>query len=176
MAKIGAQYPCFKPDDATNGVVIGGLIMANLTTNLASGEIYSDDRLSDSVSLFASGSIAMETDDMEDEVASVVYGCAVEDSVITDNIEDTPPMGALAYFTTIRRGGKVFYKGHYYPRAQAALGNDNAQTRGSSITFQTTSTTFTVFADDNGDWRERETFNTISEARAWVNGKCSITP
>ena len=55
MAQFGAQYPCFAPFSGdepaatlpTYGgkVVLGKLVSANLTINLASGELYADDEL-----------------------------------------------------------------------------------------------------------------------------------
>lgn len=168
MAEFGAKHPCFKPEEGDKLVVIGKLVSANLTVTLASGELYADDELAEQVSEFASGSIAMETDDMTDENASVVYGCKVADKVVVDNVGDTAPAGRLGYYKVLMRNKKKYYKGFFYPRVKAALGNDNAQTRGSNITFQTTSTTFTVFADENGDWRKRQTFEKEADALAWV--------
>ena len=73
----------------------------------------------------------------------------------------------------MRKGVKA-YEGYYYPKVRAALGNDNAQTKSGSITFQTTSTTFTVFADDNTDWRVTKLFDTDAEARKWIDEKLAI--
>ncbi|MBR0376115.1 MAG: hypothetical protein IJH59_06085 [Firmicutes bacterium] len=174
MAEFGANYPCFKADDKAAGVVIGKLVSANLTVNLASGEMFADDSLAEQLSEFSSGTIAMETDDMEDEVASEVYGCTVSEGVVTYNKDDTAPRGGLGYYKVLMRNGVKYFKAYYYPRVRAALGNDNAQTRGSSITFQATATTFTVFADDNGDWRLTETFPTAAAAKTWINEKCAI--
>ena len=175
MAGFGANYPCFKPEAQDAGVVLGKLVSANLTVNLATGELYADDSLAEQVSEFSSGSIAMETDDMTDENAGVVYGCTVSDGLVTYNKNDTPPRGILGYYKVLMRSGKKFFKSYAYPRTCAALGNDNAQTRGSSITFTTSNTTFTVFADDKGDWRLTKTFDSAEEARAWVNEKCGIS-
>ena len=72
------------------------------------------------------------------------------------------------------RNGVKYYKAFFYPRVRAALGNDNAQTRGSSITFSSVATTFTVFADDAGDWRKTQTFSTATEAKGWINTNCKI--
>lgn len=174
MAEFGANYPCFKGDDEASGIVLGKLVSANMTVNLASGEIYADDGLAEQLSEFASGTIAMETDDMTDENASKIYGCKVKDKVVTYNKGDTAPRGGLAYYKVLMRNGKKFFKGYFYPRVRAALGNDNAQTRGNSITFNPVSTTFTVFADDAGDWRMTQTFETADECKAWVSGKCNI--
>lgn len=56
MAEFGAKYPCFKPNGASHGFVLGKLAAANLTVNLASGELYADDSLAEQLSEFSSGS------------------------------------------------------------------------------------------------------------------------
>ena len=174
MAEFGANYPCFIPDEASAGVVLGKLVSANLTVNLASGELYADDALAEQLSEFSSGTIAMQTDDLTDENASIVYGCKVENKEVTYNKGDTAPRGGLAYYKVLMRNGKKFFKGYFYPRTRAALGNDNAQTRGNSITFQAVNTTFTVMADDAGDWRKTTTVEKVEEVIAWIKAKCKI--
>ena len=119
MAEFGANYPCFCADSEQAGVVLGKLVSANLTVNLASGEIYADDSLAEQLSEFASGSIAMETDDLEDEKASKIYGCKVSEKLVTYNKGDTAPRGCLGYYKVLMRNGKKFYKGYFYPRAFA---------------------------------------------------------
>lgn len=189
MANFGAKYPCFAPFKGVEPVnalpkydakvVVGKLVSANLTVNLASGELYADDALTEQLSEFASGTIAMETDDMLDDVAAVVYGATAAEKKVTYNKGDTAPYGGLGYFKTLMRDGAKYYKGYFYPKVRAALGNDNAQTRGSSITFGTSNTTFTVFAANTGDWRITETFDSEAEARAWVDEQLApeaVTP
>ena len=175
MAEFGAKHPCFKKDNAQAGVVLGKLVAANLTVTLASGELYADDALDEQLSEFASGSLALETNDMTDENAAVIYGCSVVESVVSYNVGDTAPAGCLGYYKSLMRNKTKYYKGIFYPCVRAALGNDNAQTKGSSITFSTTQTTFTVMADDNGVWRKTQTFDTEAAAIAWIEGLCSIS-
>lgn len=183
MAKFGARHPVFapiltEPENALPtygvGAVIGKLVAANLTVNLASGELYADDGLAEQLSEFASGALAMETDDMTDEVASMVYGAVVANGETAYNKEDTAPLGGLGYYKVLMRNGVKYYKGCYYPKVRAALGSDNAQTRGNAITFTTENTSFTVFAPDNGDWRYTKTFTDEASARAWVRGKLGL--
>lgn len=185
MASFGACYPFFnkiksEPAGALpvydgDPVRIGRLVKADLTVNLASGKLFADDGLAETVDEFSGGSIAMETDDMTDEVASVVYGAEVSDKEVHYNVGDDPPVGGLAYLKKLMRRGKVLYKGYYYPRVKAALGSDTAQTKSDSITFGTAATTFTVFACESGDWRLTEEFPTETEAVAWVQGKLKGT-
>lgn len=181
MASFGAKYPFFNkvksepagelPVYEGDPVRIGRLVKADLTVNLASGKLFADDGLAESVDEFSNGSIAMETDDMEDEVAAVVYGAAVADKEVHYNVGDDPPVGGLVYIKKLMRRGKVLYKGYFYPRVKAALGSDTAQTKGDSVTFGTASTTFTVFACESGDWRLTEEFDTEAKALAWVQEK-----
>ena len=166
MASFGAKYPHFskiktEPDDALptyeGPVNIGRLVKADLTVNLASGKLYADDELAESVDEFSSGSVAMETDDMTDDVAAV---------------------GGLAYYKVLMRKGVKLFKGYFYPRVKAVLGNDNAATKADSITFGTNSTTFTVFRCNSDDWRITEELTTEAAAKAWVKEqlKGTVTP
>lgn len=174
MAAFGAKYPCFCPEDAAAGVVIGKLVSANLTIQMASGELAADDAIDEQISEFVSGTVAMETNDMEDDVATVVYGSTVKEKVLIDNVSDNAPSGVLGYYKTLMRGNKRYYRAYVYPRAKASLGNDNAQTKGSNINFQTTATSFTIFADDNGDWRKRQVFDKEEDAIAYIREETKI--
>lgn len=185
MASFGALKPYFRkvkeepegklPTYEGDAVRIGRLVKADLTVNLASGKLYADDALTESVDEFSNGSIAMETDDMEDPVAAVVYGADVQDKVVRYNVQDDPPAGGLGYVKKLMRRKKVLYKGYFYPLVKAALGNDTAQTKTDSVTFGTTSTTFTVFACESGDWRFTEETKTLAEAVAWVMEMLGVT-
>ena len=187
MAGFGAMYPCFAPfaaDETTTamptysgGVVVGELISANMTVTLASGEIWGDNKKIESISEFASAAIPMETVDMVDASAEVIYGVTVTDGEAHYKPGDEAPYGGLCYIKNIQRGSKKLFKGYFYPKAQAAVGNDNAQTKGSSITFQTTTTNFSIMAPlyDEGSWLITKTFETLAEAKTWIETKLSMS-
>lgn len=175
MAEFGAKYSCFKPNGAANGLVLGKLVAANLTVNLASGELYADDGLAEQLSEFSSGSLAMETDNMSDPIASAVYGAKVTNGMVTYNKSDNAPEGILAYYKSLMVSGVRKFRTYIYPRAKAAVGNDNATTRGNSINFQTAQTTFTIFDDPNGDWRKTKEFDSEADAKAWIDSELSVS-
>lgn len=186
MAQFGAKKPYFAPikDEPENELPtyegtpfrIGRLVKADLTVTMASGKLNADDALAESVDEFVSGSVAMETDDMTDEVASKVYGAKVEDKEIHYKAGDTPPMGGMAFIRVLMRGGKKIYKGVFFPKVKAVLGNESNPTKGDSITFGTSATTFTVFACNSDDWRIMQEFDTEAEAEAWVKEKLGVEP
>ena len=178
MASFGAKNPYFAPIESEpegtlpvykgEPVKIGRLVKADLTLTMASGKLYADDELAESAEEFVSGSIAMETDDILDTVASVNYGATVKEKTVVYNTSDNPPPGGLAYYKKLMRHGKLVFKGLFFPRVKAALGNDAAQTKADSITFGTSTTNFTVSNANNGDWRFTEEFETEDAALAWV--------
>lgn len=181
MASFGAKYPHFakiktEPENALptyeDKVRIGRLVKADLTVNLASGKLFADDELAESVDEFSSGSLAMETDDMEDNVASEVYGATVVEKEVHYKAGDSAPLGGLAYYKVLMRKGVKFFKGYFYPRVKAVLGNDSAATKADSITFGTTNTTFTIYRANSDDWRiVSEALTTEAEVKAWVDSK-----
>ena len=178
MASFGAKNPYFAPIESEpegtlpvykgEPVKIGRLVKADLTLTMAAGKLYADDELAESAEEFVSGSIAMETDDILDTVASVIYGATVKEKTVVYNTSDNPPPGGLAYYKKLMRHGKLVFKGLFFPRVKAALGNDAAQTKADSITFGTSTTNFTVSNANNGDWRFTEEFETEDAALAWV--------
>ncbi len=186
MALFGANYIKFnrikeQPENALpvydekGPVQLGRLVKADLAVTMASGKLYADDELAESLDEFSSGALAVETDDMEDSVAAEVYGCEVTEKEVHYKYGDTPPEGGVAYYKVLVRKGVRSFKGFFYPRAKAVLGNDTAQTRGDSITFNTASTSFTIFTCNSGDWRITHECATEAEARAWVDEKLSGT-
>lgn len=182
MASFGAKRPIFNPIDTQpegerptykeeKPLEIGKLIKAERTVTMASGKLYANDELAESVDEFVSGNIAMETDDMVDEVATVMYGATVSNKEVSYKAGDTAPEGGLAYYKVLMRSGKKVYKGYFYPRVKAVLGNDTAQTKGDSITFGTSATNFTVFRCNSDEWVVTEEFETEAACVEWCDEK-----
>ena len=186
MASFGAKNPYFAKikDEPETGLPIyegeplkiGRLVKGDLALTMASGKLYADDELAESAEDFVSGSITLETDDILDEVASVIYGATVKDKRVIYNSGDNTPPGGLAYYKKLMRRGKIVYKAYYYPRVKAALGNDTAQTKTDSITFGTSTTNLTVYCANNGDWRHTEEFAKEDDALAWVKAQLTSAP
>lgn len=184
MAQFGAKRPIFAPVATTpdgalptynyeKKVVIGKLVKADLSVTNASGELYADDALAEKVDMFASGSLALETDDKTDEVHAALHGAALDEdtSEVTDSDTDVAPRGGVAYYKVIIRNGVRVFKGVFLPLCNAVLGNDSAATKGSSITFGTSATTFNIFRCNSGAWRITKEFSTETEAIAWCDTK-----
>jgi len=184
MAQFGAKRPIFAPVattpdgalptyNAEKKVVIGKLVKADLTVTNASGELYADDALAEKVDMFASGSLALETDDKTNEVHAALHGATLDEetSEVTDSDGDVAPRGGVTYYKVIIRNGVRVFKGVFLPLCNAILGNDSAATKGSSITFGTSATTFTVFRCNSGAWRITKEFTDEAAVIAWCDEK-----
>lgn len=180
MASFGARRPRWAPINTEpeaalptyeTTLTIGKAIKMDRSIQYASGKLYANDELAESVDEFVSGSIAAETDDVLDEVASAIYGATVEQKEVHYKAGDSAPYGGLTYIKVLMRKGVKFYKGYFYPKVKAVMGNDTAQTKADSITFGTAATTFTVFRCESDDWCITETFDTEAAAIAWCDEK-----
>ncbi len=185
MAKIGVLHPCFAPfageEPASGaptygtGLVLGKAVTANLSPNIAEGEMYADNMNAESAREFISGDISLETDRLDDKTAATIYGATItEEGELTDNVEDTAPYGGLGYVQRLKRGGKTYYRGRFYPKAMATIGADNSQTKGESITFVPESTSFRIMSPNNGNWRVTQTFESEDAAIEWLHTKLNI--
>lgn len=188
MAQFGAKRPRFAPVATTpdnalptynfeSVVTIGKLVAANLTVANASGEIYGDDALAEKIDMFASGSLELQTDDKTAEVHAALHGATLDEleDELTDSDSDVAPRGGLAYYKVLIRNGVRVYQGVFHPLVNAILGNDSAATKGSSITFGTSTTTFTVFRCNSGAWRIRKEFSSEADVIAWCDEKLGYT-
>lgn len=185
MASFGLKYLRFSPvETEPEGelpkykgpiVTLGKAVKADLTVTVASGELYAEDSLAESVDEFVSGSLAVETDDMDDETCVAVYGCTLAEKALIDKAADSAPIGGVGYYKVLIRNGVKSFRGYFYPRCKAILGNDTAATKGNSITFGTNPASFKVFRCNDDSWRHRETFDTEAAAKAWVDKMLTTT-
>lgn len=185
MAAFGAKYMKWavitKEEDGKlptygEAKTLGALVKADLTVNFASGELYADDKLQEKLDEFVSGSLAAEVDELDDEIAGAIYGATVnEEGEKIDNTADNVPYGGLAYYKTLMKNGKKFYRAYFYPKTKAALGNDNAATKANGITFATAPVSFTVYEPNTGDWRYTFRADEEKDVVDWIDKKLSGT-
>lgn len=176
MARFGAQYPCFKAASGTAGIVLGKLVSANMRINKANAELYADDGLAESDYSPLSVQVDVELDDMTDEIASELFGQTLSQSgELSVTTEDAAPIGVLGYYTVHRRGGVRKYVARVYTNAQAQPGDENAQTKGSSTSFQTRSVSFICMPDESdGEIYKQKTCDTAADAKTFIQTKCGI--
>ncbi|MCI8400939.1 MAG: hypothetical protein HFI38_02395 [Lachnospiraceae bacterium] len=180
MATFGAKYIVFAPfaeepkdtlPSYKAAVEVGQLVKADLTVNLTAGELWANNALAEKIEEFASGTLAVEVDDMTHETESALFGSTLKEKELIDSTGDTIPYGGLGYYKTLSRGGKKYYEACFYPKTKAVMGNDTAQSKASSITFTARPLSFTIYEPQTGEWRYREVFDSEEAAVAYIDGK-----
>lgn len=163
-------------------VSLGPSATANMTVTTATAEDYGDNVLQVKISEFVSAAIPAELNDCPKEALALVVGAAydAEKKEISYAGEDSAPLGGLSYIRTLKRKGSsaTIYEAHFYTKVQGALGNENAQTKGSSITFQHATINFTAYPPlmPGGAWHNVAEFDTLAGAQAYINEKFTPTP
>jgi hypothetical protein len=91
------------------------------------------------------------------------------------NGNDVAPYVGIGFYGEVRRNNKTVYQAKWLFKAQFSEPNDETDTKGETVAFQTPTIEGTAFKLDNGDWKEQAEFETEKEAIAWVDGKANIT-
>lgn len=173
MAKIGLKYPVFKNDNSCG--VIGRGIKADIVIQSNSTELYSDDAVSETDNSFQNGTITMGIDDLSDNIQINFLGHVVDaNGEITAAGEDVAPYNSIGFYGTKKVSGDKKYRAVWLKKVQFAEPNDSNQTKGSSTAFNTPEVVGKIMLDDSGSWKNEQTFDSESDAIAYLNGKAGI--
>lgn len=181
--KLGMRRSYFAPIAArpanahpTYGSVLdmGEAVLGHLAVTYATGDVYGDDASRLHVEQFISGQLDTETTCGELELAAAVYGRKFVDGVETSNKDDAAPDGAFGYIEPFLRADKslVFRAVFLYSvTPMPSQEKDDSDTRKGDFNPVNNAVSYFVAADDTGDWRDRQEFNSEVAADAWLMDK-----
>lgn len=149
---------------------MGAAVRANIAVNYAEGQLFGDDALQLDSKLFSGGTLDAETlkDDMETDI--IVFGSKKDDDgTYIDHKDDSAPPGGYAFIQKLMTKSKaIVYRGVFILRVTGNMANDNAETKGSGITFANKVINYTISAANTGEWRLRKELPTKAEAETWL--------
>lgn len=170
------------------GMVVGKAIQGNLTWDRADNPLYADDAIAENDNGATGGSIELITDDLLDAVRAYLLGdeaitVGTGTSVTTEyeSTDEPAPYVGFGYMRVRVKNGETSYQAVWYHKAQFGETNENAQTKGQQIEWQTPTLTGKIMGvNDNAGgqirFRRRATFDTAAAAIAWLDDKAGITP
>ena len=192
MASIGLKnarynlidYTTSKYKTLKNSIIptLGRLIDAKITEDRNSTKLYADDKLAENDKSFKGGTLNLTVDEVTDEVYAELKGCEINEKEVTENSEDVAPeLGYGHIVTKIYKGTKMF-KVEFLPRIQINKVTADSKTKGESIEYNTVSIEAEVMPLEEeingmeiGDWKKTETFKTLAEAQAYLEGLLTPT-
>lgn len=188
MAKIGLKYPVAAPmkkDGKTyeEGFVIAKAIKVSVTANNNDVKLYADDGIAESDKSFKDGTLSLNVDDLTQSAYAKMLGHrfteASEDgktpALVTASVSDISPFLGIGFYGEVIRDSRPSYLAKWLRKVKFAEPNDETDTKGETVAFQTPTIEGTVFQGDDGVWKEQAEFATEEEAVAWLNQKAGIT-
>lgn len=173
MAKVGLKYPVYK--SGTKKGVIGKAIQADISIATNEVYLYADDQVAESDKSFRNGTITLIVDDLSDEIQTDFLGHAkAEGGELTAKGTDNSPYVGIGFYGIKKVNNVQKYRAVWFPKVQFAEPNDTNQTKGENTTFSTPTLTGTIMLDEDGKWKNEQTFATEAEAKAYLDGKAGI--
>lgn len=90
---------------------------------------------------------------------------------IIANADDVAPFIGVGVIGKAKRNGVYKYIAKFYYKTQWHEPNDEHATSTDTTTFNHDTIEGALLLLDNGDWKAQETFDTLSAAKTWVDGK-----
>lgn len=152
-------------------VSFGKAISAKVSISNNDAKLYADDVLAESDTSFNSGTVTLGVDEDADTVFADVLGHTVtpETNEVIMSANDAAPWVGLGRVITKLVGGKYKYKAVVLYKVKFSQPSDDEQTKGENIEFSTPEIEGTIATLGNGNWSTTQTFDTKSEAVAYIS-------
>ncbi len=185
MAKKGFEYVVAGKLSETGGVrtytegrYLGPTSTFNITPSTNDVKDYGDNRAVVTDTSVSGGTASIEINEMVNELNAFLLGHTYdkEKDAITCKKGDVAPfigLGAVG----ISKGEENIdkYTAKFYTKAQFKEPNDENATQQDSLTFAHTTLEGNMFVPEDGIWKEQATFDTLKDAKDWLNEKVGIT-
>lgn len=190
MASISLRYPVYAKltETATEasysgGAVIAKAIKADISIELAEGKLYADDVVSESDKEFKQGTIALNIDDLPDSVRVDFYGHTLEPAgieaaptvqMVVSKGDDEGDYVGVGFYGKKKVKGAIKWRAVWLTKVLFGEPNENLETKGENISYQTPTTEGTIMLDVTGTWKKDVTVDTEALAKAWLNAQAGI--
>lgn len=192
MAQIGLRYAVYSPlteDDTAGtftygaGKVAAKAIRADVSLNIADAALYADDGVAERVKEFIDGTITFTPDDLDGSVKADWYGNEIEEEtvdtktiqVLKSNEKDQPGFQGFGYIIPKIKNNVRKYRAIFFTKVQFGESNETAETKGSTVTYQTPAVVGSIMRRNDGEWKEEATVDSLATAMAWLKTKLNIT-
>lgn len=182
MSKTGFLYACagiLKSDESgyEKGRYLGPSATFSITVTSSDVKDYGDNRVVETDTAVTGGTVSLELNEMLSENNAYILGHAVdeESGEVTFSQDDIAPFLGLGAIGTSRRDGKNKYIGKFYKKVQFKEPNDENATRQENTNFTHSTLEGNMFVPEDGIWKEQNEFDTLEEAKEWLNKKVAIT-
>lgn len=176
MAKKGIRYAVFGILNESTKTYTGGKYLSpvaafNGTPNNSNVKDYGDDRCVEVANETVGGTLSIEFNNDDLEIGAMLLGHTLTDGEMVYSTDDVAPyvgVGAIG-----RSGSK--WRAKFYKKVIFSEPNDENSTKQESTTFNHFTTEGEIVPLDDGTWKQEKEFDTLEEAKAYLNGLVGIT-
>lgn len=192
MATIGLKYPVFAPltetgstTSYTDGVVLSKAISADISITVSDVKLFGDDDVAEEEKSFEGGTITETITHLSLENKALILGHELVDAGITENPDlkmlvskgnDEGPYGGHGFYAPMKENGVRKYRAIWLTKVRFSEPDDNMETKGETVSFQTPTVVGEIYRDVTGTWKKEVVTATEADAIAWLNGLANITP
>lgn len=184
MKKVGLKHPvCAIYSDATgsatysNGAVMGKAISAQIAWTKNNTPLYADDVIDEIDQSITGGTVTFGINELTHAIQSLVLGHQINaEGELIINENDKAPHVGFGFYGKVVRNGVNKYRALWLKKVQFGEPNDDTNTKGENVTFQTPSIVGQIMIDIKGDLKSEKVFDTETQAIAWLEAKASVTP
>lgn len=182
MAKKGFEYAVAgklneKTGSYTEGKYFGPTSTFNITTTSNDVKDYGDNRAVETDTSVTGGTVSVEINEMVNMLYAYLLGHTLdgEDGHIVCSKDDIAPFVGLGAVGISRSEGKDIYTAKAYKKVQFKEPNDENATQQDTLSFTHTTLEGNMFVPEDGVWKEQKTFDTLKEAKTWLNELFGVT-
>lgn len=184
MAKIGLQNFLYgiltEASDGTAsygaGTKPGKAVSCNVSISNNDAKLYADDGLAEADTSFQSGTVSIEVDNADLTTQATLLGHTVSNDEMIRKATDTAPYVALGRIVTKMVAGSYQYKVEFLSKVKFSEPSQEDTTKGESVEFGTTTLEGIISTLADGTWSKTQTFDTMAEAKTYLNGLFGTTP
>lgn len=180
MAKLGFEYVVAAIFDEDKKQYSGGKYMGesatfNVTVTANDVKDYGDNRAVLTDTSVTGGTVSIELLDMAEELGSFLLGHEydAETQKMVCKKDDIAPYVGLGAVGISKKAG-FRYVAKLYKKVQFKEPNDENATQTDTVTPGHTTIEGNMFVPEDGIWKEQQTFDTLQEAKEWLNGQLGI--
>lgn len=182
MKKVGLKYPVYALySDATgspvysNGAVIAKAMSAGIQINKNNVKLFADDDIDEVDQSFIDGTITLGLNELPLESQAIMLGHTIgAGGEMVANKNDIAPYMGNGFYGRIKRNGLNKWRAVWLHKVQFGEPNDETETQGERVVFQTPKIEGVIMKDINGDWKSEKVFDTEADAIAWLNEKAGL--
>lgn len=174
MAYLGMRKPIVAPwiGNKTYGdpFAFGKAIGIQVNPSYAEGSLNADDEQAEYDKEFNYAEVTLNTSTIPLKAHNIMFGHTVDEEKknVRFNKDDQATYVGTGWIASEVVNGKKCFTGNILYKSKYSEPADDHSTKGDSIEYKTPSISGRATTDEDGDWKETQQFDTVSEALNWI--------